>query len=299
MKPTAAEAQPPRYVTLFVAGALSLVLLAVVLGPRAMAEQPVPALDLRAAGLSRVAPLVTPFEVRSEDGGRMITLIGAYADPALTVVFLRVTPDSGMPNLNVTDEQGSMDSTRYSTVGVGAPGDYVFVLDSGPRVGPDHTAHLTADVTGLSAPPVLAEPPHEFKGRWTFTFALPVQPATALPHQTRFQLGSWMVTIEVLELTPAVVHLQALIDGGGVEEVGMGLDSAVSLLDESGKPVGIVGLGTATPTSKEQLNPTTGPSNSARVNLLWLRPPAAVTYQLLFRRNGETHTIAITIPALA
>jgi hypothetical protein len=297
MKPTAAEAQPPRYVTLFVAGALSLVLLAVVLGPRAMAEQPVPALDLRAAGLSRVAPLVTPFEVRSEDGGRMITLIGAYADPALTVVFLRVTPDAGMPNLNVTDEQGSMDSTGYSTAG--APGDYVFVLDSGPRVGSDHTAYLTADVIGLSAPPVLARPPREFKGRWTFTFALPVQPATALPHQSGFQLGSWMVTIEVLELTPAVVHLQALIDGGGVEEVGMGLDSTVSLLDESGKPVGIVGLGTATPISKEQLNPTTGPPNSARVNLLWLRPPAAVTYQLLFRGNGETHTIAITIPALA
>jgi hypothetical protein len=79
----------------------------------------------------------------------------------------------------------------------------------------------------------------------------------------------------------------------------MGLDSAVSLLDESGKPVGIVGLGTARPISKEQLNPTTDPPNSARVNLLWLRPPAAVTYQLLFRGNGETHTIAITIPALA
>ena len=107
-----------------------------------------------------------------------------------------------------------------------------------------------------------------------------------------------MVTIEVLELTPAVVHLQALIDGGGVEEVGVRLDSTVSLLDESGKPVGIAGLGTATAISQERLNPTTGPPKRARVNLLWLRPPAAGPYQLRFQGNGETHTITITLPGL-
>lgn len=261
-----------------------------------MADQPIPAPDLRAAALSSVAELVTPFQVRSENGGQTITLIGAYADPARTVLFLRVSPDAGAPEMSLSDDEGAMDMAGY--MAEAAPRDYVVTLNSGPRVGHSHIAHLTAKVTGLISPPLGQGPPQELKGNWTLAFDLSVQPAIALPNESAFRLGSWTITIEVLEATPAVIHLQALVDGAGVEEFGLGLESTISLVDASGAPVRTVGLSTATTITKEQLNPTTSPPNSARVDLQWLRPRAAGGYQLRFQGNGETHTIAITLPAL-
>jgi hypothetical protein len=261
-----------------------------------MADQPVPAPDLRAAALSTVPELVTPFQVRSENGGQTITLIGAYADSARTVLFLRVNPDAGTPELSLSDDLGLMDMA--GSMREAAPGDYVVTLNSGPRVGPGHIAHLTAEVTGLSAPPTVLGPPQALKGNWTLSFELSVQPATALPHESPFRLGSWTVTIEVLEVTPAVVHLQAVIDGARVEEVNAGLEPMISLVDRSGAPVSTVGMFAMTTIAEDELNPATGPPNSARVDMQWLRPGAAGTYQLRFRGNGETRTIAITLPAL-
>jgi hypothetical protein len=303
VKPTSTKARQPTvlpsaYLTLLVGTALYLVLLAVILGPQVMAEQPLPTPDLRAAGLSSVPELVIPFQVSSEHGGRRITLIGAYADSARTVLFLRVKPDVGVPdNLTVSDGQGIMNAGGHTLSG--APGDYVYAVNSGPRTGADHIANLTAQVFELRPVALITAPTERLKGTWTLTFVLPVHQASPLATESPFQLGAWKVTIEVLEVTPAVVHLQAVIDGANVEEIGQGLDSGISLLDKSGAPVSSVAAEVETTISKEDLNPATGPPNSARVKLQWLRPRSAGTYQLRFRGNGQTHTIAITIPALA
>src|SRR2546423_8368607 len=67
---------------------------------------PIPSLDLERAGLTPVADLVMPFQISSTDKGRSIMLIGAYADTARTVFVFRETPDMGLPNVRVSDEQG-------------------------------------------------------------------------------------------------------------------------------------------------------------------------------------------------
>jgi hypothetical protein len=292
---------------LFAASALTLVLCAVVLGPRVMADQVIPEQDLRIARLSNVAQLVTPFRLRSEDGGRTITLIGAYADPASTVVFLREIPDVGWPDLVLADAQATAPGSNVggkgdplNVVGVpGAPGDYVATLDYGPRVGPDNIAHLTAHVNGLLAsPPYSPAIPEELHGSWTLPFAVPVQPAIVPPHESAFQLGSWKFTIDALEVTPSLIHLQASIDGANVEEVGTQGPSAISLLDPSGTPLSSEGFRFETTTPKEQLNPAIGPPNGVRVTVRWFRPRQSGTYKLRFQFNGLVYVMPMRLPAI-
>lgn len=289
--------QPPRYLTLLVAGALTVVLLAAVVGPGVMADQPIPERDLRAASLSNVAQLVTQFHIAATDRGHTITLIGAYADPARTVLFLRVAPDAGIPELSLSDEQGMMNSGSNSFRT--APNDYVYALISGPRTPAGRTAHVTAKVTGLMPIRGIAGPPPEqVQGNWTLSFDVPVQPASPLPHESAFQLGALKVTIEILDLTPSVIDLQAVIDGARVEEIASFVDSAITLSDSSGTQVSSVASEVETTVSKEDLDPVAGPPSSTRIKLLWLRPRSAGNYELRFQSNfGEVHTIPIALPA--
>ena len=290
---------------LLAAAVLTVVLFAVVLAPRVMAEQPVPEPDLRAAGMTGVAQLVTPFQLRSDDGGRTIMLLGAYADSARTALFLRVIPNAGTPDMTLTDGQAQVELRNSVMWGVpGAPGDYVYVFEQGPRLGPDGNAHLTAHVIGLMAFVVSSAPPEESSGSWNLSFALPVQPATAIPNEGAFQLGSSKITIEVLEVTPSVIHLQAVIEGGDLLGVSPVLWSAISLVDPSGTPVNPVAAGaeattqeTYIPKQKVIPTPSASPPNSWRVNMQWPRPPTGGAYQLRFQGNGETHTIPISLPA--
>lgn len=289
------ERQPPRFLTLPVAVALTLVLLAVVVGPRVMADQPIPERDLRAARLSNVAQLVTQFHVAASDRGHTITLIGAYADPARTVLFLRVTPDGGTPQLTLSDEQGMMNSGSNSFKT--APNEYVYALNSGPSSPGRRTAHVTAKVTGLR-PNLVAGPPEEVQGSWTLSFDVPVQPASTLPHETSFQLGALNVTIEILDLTPSVIRLQTVMGGARVEEVASSVDSAITLLDSSGSPVRSLASEVGTTASKDDLDPVADPPSGARIKLLWQRPQSTGNYELRFQSNdGQVHTIPIALPA--
>src|SRR5260370_38796429 len=63
---------------------------------------PLPPLDLEAAGLPRVADLVTAFHVSSTDNDRTITLIAAYADTARTVFLFRESPETGLPGASAS-----------------------------------------------------------------------------------------------------------------------------------------------------------------------------------------------------
>src|SRR5256714_11724108 len=108
---------------------------------------PIPSLDLERAGLTPVADLVTPFQISSTDKGRSIMLIGAYADTARTVFVFRETPDVGLPNLRVSDEQGLI-SAGGSAGPVYAPGfrgDYYDPHDQGVHPGPAGDANPMLD----------------------------------------------------------------------------------------------------------------------------------------------------------
>jgi hypothetical protein len=252
---------------------------------------PLPVLDLEAAGLTRVAGLVTPFEISSTDNGRTMTLIAAYADTARMVLLFRESPDMGVPNARVNDEQGLINASG-SAGPVRSPvrGDYYFALDGGAHPGADGLAHLAISIADLTP---WTPAGGSVSGNWAFNATLKVQPGEALAALNQFRLGTWKVTVETLELTPAVVHLQTVVDGASPEALmGPGKSTFVELVDAAGKPVTVLGYGAGITVPKEQVNPMN--YQNSRMVGEWLRP-AAGTYRLRFEGGGGRFEVAIII----
>jgi len=305
--------QHPRAIAL-VAAILALAIVAVLLGPRLLtwrsivpggsappAASPLPVSspgglfgyippgDFDAAGLSSATALVTPLQLNAANGDRKITLIGAYADQARTVLLFRTNPDFRIPTaISISDDQGFINAS--SSIGGGLTGEYFYSLDAGPRPGPDGIANLTVTVPGFS-PNGPADGFQPAPGTWAFSLAMKVQPSVAIEAvPSQFDLGSWKVTIEVAEVTPSVIHLQTLINGASVADVG---PTTVVLLDSSSTPVNPVVSSAGVTVPKEQLNSTN--DKITRIDDQWLRPAAAGTYQLQFTGGGGARTINISV----
>ena len=299
--------QHPRAIAL-VAAIIALAVVAALLGPRLAGWHPawpagpretvsplqksptasifeqIPPGDFDAAGLSSAMALVTPFQLEASNGQGKMTLIGAYADPARTVLLLRTTPDFRLPQgISINDGQGFINAS--SSTGGGLTGEYFFSLDSGPHPDQDGFAHLMVVVPGF--------PPELPAGMATFTLTLKVQPSVTLAAvPSQFDLGSWKVNIEAAEVTPSVIHVQAVMNGASVPDIGT---STVTLTDAFGKTVNPVVSCAAVMLPKQQLNPAN--YKTTRVNDQWLRPTAAGTYQLNFAGGSGYTTININVPA--
>jgi hypothetical protein len=239
-----------------------------------------------------VADLVTPLQLSSTDNGRTITLIGAYADVARTVLIFRESQDLGLPSVIVSDDQG-MINAGSSAGPIRSPGvrsDYYIALDDGARPGSDGLAHLGITIGHLTR---WTPAGGAVEGNWSFNVALTVQPGQVLPAPNQFRLGAWKVTIERLELTPTVVHLQTLVNGASPVAIG-GPPNAdfVELVDAAGVPVKSLGGGASITVPKQQVNPVN--YQNARTYNTWLRP-AAGTYRLRFQGSGSHFDIPIVI----
>jgi hypothetical protein len=308
--------QPPEVETHpralgLVAALLAIAIVAALFGPRLLAyrnTQPRPALppasvasptpvagqvpdaDLAVVGLTGQGDLVTPLQITKQFGNSHVTVIGAYADPARTVLFFR-TPDAGYPMVSINDDYGFINASSSGTGG--ASGDYVFILDAGPRPGADGTAHLKVSVTGFmpAAGPASGPP---IQANWTFSLQLPLQQSilvAAVPQ--RFLLGAWTVTLEVADATPSVVRAQVLIDGVSPGDIGGAFP--VTLVDAAGTPLIQTAASAGVTVPKGQLDS----SNYKRTRLYaaWKRPAAAGTYQLRFEGSGAVVKIPVNIPA--
>ena len=295
----------PRAIGL-IAALLAIAVVAALFGPRLLTQrtvvpQPrpaaspvtqtsaVPAEDLVAAHLTAVAKLVQPLHLQAQSGSQRIDLIAAYADAARTVLFFHMTPDTGLPIASIDDAYGFLNASSSGSRGV--PGDYVSVLDAGPRPGIDGIAHLKVSIMGVQP----MGPGASIQGHWTFSPDVHVQGSQPIgSYPLHFALGSWKVTLEVVELTPSVVHVQALIDGATVGDVEQ---QFMTLLDPSGHEVGQIAGGASVTVPKSQLNSTT--YKSTRVNDQWERPAAAGTYHLRVEGNNASHVVSLDIPAPA
>jgi hypothetical protein len=134
-------------------------------------------------------------------------------------------------------------------------------------------------------------PGASIQGRWTFSPDVHVQGSQPIgSYPLHFALGSWKVTLEVVELTPSVVHVQALIDGATVGDLEQ---KFMTLLDRSGHEVPQIVGGASVTVPKQQLNSTT--YKSTRVNDQWERP-AAGTYHLRVEGNNASHVVDLDIP---
>jgi hypothetical protein len=101
------------------------------------------------------------------------------------------------------------------------------------------------------------------------------------------------VTVETLELTPAVVHLQTVVNGASPAAlVGPGRGAFVELIDTAGNPVKVLASGAGITVPKGQLNPIN--YQNSRTYGEWLRP-AAGTYRLRFYGGGGRYEIPVVV----
>jgi hypothetical protein len=254
-----------------------------------------PAQDLLATRLTNLESLVTPFHFDSTSSGLTITLIGAYADPARTVLFFRGTGAYQVEMGTVYDDVGLINAGSSGRNIKPSPGDSYFSLDGGPHSGSDGVANLIIKVSYLRQYKV--NNVTTLAGDWTWSIPLKVQPGTTLPPPPQFALGRWRANIEVLEVTPSVIHLRAVINGVSVANImGPGIPELVTLLDPSGTKVEISGGGAGITVPKQQINPVN--YQNSRIDYEWPRPAAGGSFQLRFQGGGGSYSISLTIEPL-
>ncbi len=241
-----------------------------------------PAQDLAAAGLTNAAALITPENQPGQHGGEGITLIGAYADPARTVLIFRLGQLVALADVELYDSRGLINGSTSG--GPAAPGDAVFVVNLGPHLSADGLAHLTAT---MGEPPDFNSVP---KGTGAFSVALKIQTATPLSAPTHFVLGSWDVTMEKLEATPAVIHLQAVLRGVTADQI---QTSTASVLDSSGQLLQPLAESAGITVPKQQM--TAADASTIRIDYQWARPAVGGTYQLRLQAPGGTRTITFNL----
>jgi hypothetical protein len=258
---------------------------------------PFPAQDLLAARLTNLETLVTPFHVDSTSSGMTITLIGAYADPARTVLFFRGTGNYQVEMGTISDDLGLINGGSGGQRIKPSIGDSWFSVDgAGPHPGLDGVANLVIKVSYLRQ--YIVNNVTSLAGDWTWSIPLKVQPATTLPAPAQFALGRWRGNIELLEVTPSVIHLRAVINGvspGSI--VGPGIPEIVTLIDSSGITIGFSSGDAGIIVPKQQVNPVN--YQNSRIDYEWSRPATGGTFQLRFQGGGGSYVIPLTIEALA
>jgi hypothetical protein len=254
-----------------------------------------PAQDLLAARLANLDSLVTPLHVDSTSSGLTITLIGAYADPARTVVFFRGAGGYQVATATINDGLGLINAGSGGGNIKPALGDTYFSLDGGPRPGSDGTVNLTINVTNLQQ--YHPNSVSYLAGNWSWSIPLKVQRATTLPAPKQFALGRWYSSIEVLEVTPSVIHLRAVINGvspGNI--VGPGMGEIVTLVDPSGSRIDFSAGDARIVVPKQLVNPIS--YQNSRIEYEWPRPAVGGMFQLRFQGGGGSYEIPLTIEAL-
>ena len=257
---------------------------------------PFPAQDLLAARLSNLESMVTPFHVDATSSGLTITLIGAYADPARTVLFFRGAGNYQVEMGTISDDLGLINGSSGGRRIKPSIDDSWFSVDGGgPHPGVDGVANLVIKVSYLRQ--YIVNNVTSLPGDWTWSIPLKVQPATALPAPAQFTLGRWRGNIELLELTPSVIHVRAVINGVSPgSTVGPGIPEIVTLIDSAGTTIGFSSGDAGIIVPKQQVNPVN--YQNSRIDYEWPRPALGGTFQLKFQGGGASYAIPLTIEAL-
>ena len=248
----------------------------------------IPGTDLEGANLGNAAALVTRLNLVANDGDADITLFGAYADHARTVLFFRTVRGSvQLVNTRISDQQGWLNSA--SSGGSAVQGDTVFILWSGPRSGADGVAHLAVTLYGYV----------------NYAFDLKVQPSIAVQMSPPLtSLGPLKFNSAAVEVTPSVIYFHAVTDQVSESDKGQ---LSIDWLDASGHSLQPFSGGGGY-TSAHSLQPISGESgiiDPTRVgaNQPWTwesvlpRPAGAQTYELQITIHGSVYRTQVLVDA--
>jgi hypothetical protein len=245
--------------------------------------------DLNAAHLAGpAAQLVTPLNMIADSNGHSIALIGAYADTSEIVLFFRSAPSLAIVQAEIYDRTGLL---NFGSSGSGPyrPGDAIYVLDGGAHAGADGLAHLNVVVDNIQ----LVSGDTSVPGTWSFAFDIKVPRATALTLSPALRsVGGWNFTLETFEATPAVVRIQAVVDGVSIQQVS---DVSFKLLASGGTAVDE--QSTSTELIGVRFFFWTFGDRPTRIAVTWTRPPAG-DYVLEIRAPRVTYRGALIIPAV-
>lgn len=253
---------------------------------------------LSSAGLAVAANLVTPLQLDATDQGVTIRLVGAYADHARTVVLFQSSGPGVPVRESLEDSKGPVNFSSGSRT---APAPYSsWSLDGPPTVDSDGLAHLRLTVAGYQeriGAAASSTPPSTLQGLWEFRFTLGVQPGQPLlPPDISKQVGTVPVMLELVEATPAVIHVQALIQSNGQAILtGAGAGRFLQLIDSSGHAVQPVAAGAGVTAPKQQLTQQT--ADVVRLNYQWERPATGGTYEVRLTYQDATASLMITVPS--
>ena len=249
------------------------------------ANQKLPAEDLAAAGLSeRQASLVMPLNLRATSNEITIQVIGAYADSAELVLFLRGSSERFTVHASIYDATGLLNFGEGGTSGIA--GDWIVTLIGGAHADARGIAHLNVALDSYQADPG-APPP---AGTWNFSFDLKVHGPEALTLRPALaSIGGWNVKIEAMEATPAVVRFQVLVDAAPEQVSSL----KVTLVDSSGHTMQATSAYTML-TNQMFFFIVIG-NKQSRLNQIWMRP-AAGQYELRISGHGPEYRGTLTIP---
>ena len=228
----------------------------------------IPEADLDGASLGNASALVKPLNLVAYDGDSDITLFGAYADSARTILFFRSVRSLGfqsLANIEISDDYGWLNSA--SSLGNSVYGDSVVILWRSPRTKPSADAHLTVTLSGYLK----------------YTFDLKVQSSIAVPV---LSLEKLKLTAAV-EVTPSVIYFHAVSDQASKPAT---TPWSVDLVDASGQSlqpswsaegnVGATGI---------------GDKPAWRSETIWARPADAQTYELQTTIAGEVYRTQVVL----
>lgn len=173
---------------------------------------------LRNVGLAAAPHRVTSLNDSVGSSGYRVELVGGYADPGRTILFLRTEPAArvvfrGTEQLTLHDQFGQ----SYHVSGTMANLDtgentLIFEPFRGPALAVGARMHLQFDTLSVGV-----ASPSEVTGRWSLTGTLAPHEGTELTVPSDGAIGEMDIAFSRLRSTPVTLLLEMRVEPGGLD----------------------------------------------------------------------------------
>lgn len=198
---------------------------------------------LRNVGLAAAPHRVTSIDDSVSSSGYRVDLVGGYADPGRTILFLRTEPAArvvfgGLEELTLRDQFGQSYQVSGSVANLDT-GENTLIFEPfrGPALGVGARMQLQFNTLSVGV-----ASPSEVTGRWSLGGTLAPHEGTELAVPSDGAIGEMSIAFSRLRSTPVALLLEMRIETGGLDMKRIIPDGAkgrmaftVRLLDPQGR----------------------------------------------------------------